>query len=121
MGATTLLRTAIWVLLATFAAAAIAPSILDTHTATLLCIYALLALSLGFIWGFGGILCFGQAAFFGLGGYAYALAALNFNGPWAAFFIAILVPLVFAAALGAILFYGRLTDVYRPSLPLSSL
>ena len=33
---------------------------------------AMLALSMGFIWGFGGILCFGQSAFFGIGGYAYA-------------------------------------------------
>jgi ABC-type branched-subunit amino acid transport system permease subunit len=27
---------------------------------------AVLALSLGFIWGYGGILCFGQTCFFGL-------------------------------------------------------
>src|SRR3546814_7313172 len=30
-------------------------------------VYAILALSLVFIWGYGGTLCFGQAAFFGLG------------------------------------------------------
>ena len=32
---------------------------------------AVLALSLGLIWGYGGILCFGQTTFFGLGAYAY--------------------------------------------------
>ena len=31
--------------------------------------FAILALSLAFIWGFGGVFSFGQAAFFGLGGY----------------------------------------------------
>jgi len=45
--------------------------------ATVYIAMAVLALSLALVWGFGGILCFGQAAFFGLGGYAYAVAALN--------------------------------------------
>ena len=35
--------------------------------------YAILALSLDLIWGFGGILCLGQAAFFALGGYAMGM------------------------------------------------
>ena len=50
---------------------------------------AILALSLALIWGFGGILCFGQAAFFGLGGYAYAVAAINFGDTTAAVPIAL--------------------------------
>ena len=37
----------------------------------------ILALSLGFVWGYGGILCFGQSAFFGLGAYTYAVTAIN--------------------------------------------
>ena len=40
---------------------------------------AILALSLALVWGYGGILCFGQTAFFGLGAYAYAVAATNFG------------------------------------------
>jgi branched-chain amino acid transport system permease protein len=94
------------------ACATIVPLFIDVQTATSLAVYALLALSLGFIWGFGGILCFGQAAFFGLGAYAYALAALNFDGPWMAFLVAIIVPALFAAGIGALMFYGRLSDVY---------
>ena len=43
------------------------PSLIGTYTPTVLAIYAMLGLSLGLVWGFGGILCFGQAAFFGLG------------------------------------------------------
>jgi len=44
---------------------------------TVYMIMAVLALSLALIWGFGGILCFGQSAFFGLGAYTYAIAMFN--------------------------------------------
>lgn len=73
---------------------------------------ALFALSLALVWGFGGILCFGQAAFFGLGAYAYAIAAINFGDTTFAWPMAILVPAAFAAGLGYFMFYGRLSDVY---------
>ncbi|MEM7254635.1 MAG: branched-chain amino acid ABC transporter permease [Pseudomonadota bacterium] len=88
------------------------PAAVDVSTLTLLVIYALLAVSLGFIWGFGGILCFGQAAFFGLGAYSFAIGAINFGAAWPAFFVAIAVPALFAFIFGAMLFYGRLNDVY---------
>ncbi len=97
---------------------ALLPLLVDTFTLTVLCIYALLGLSLGFIWGFGGILCFGQAAFFGLGAYAYAISAINFGTPWAPFFIAIIIPAIIAAAFGGMLFFGRLNDVYLAVLTL---
>ncbi len=97
---------------------ALLPLGVDTFTLTVLCIYALLGLSLGFIWGFGGILCFGQAAFFGLGAYAYAIAAINFGTPWAPFFIAIIFPALIAAVFGGMLFFGRLNDVYLAVLTL---
>jgi urea transport system permease protein len=57
----------------------ILPMMISTYTLSVLVIYAMLGLSLGLIWGFGGILCFGQAAFFGLGAYTYAIAAINFG------------------------------------------
>ncbi|HEY1979559.1 MAG TPA: branched-chain amino acid ABC transporter permease, partial [Xanthobacteraceae bacterium] len=56
------------------------PLALDTYTLlqfTLYAIFSILALSLAFIWGYGGILCFGHSAFFGLGAYAYAVAVIN--------------------------------------------
>ena len=34
---------------------------------------------MSFLWGYVGILSFGQTAFFGLGGYAYAVLALNLD------------------------------------------
>ena len=71
-------------LLAAIVAAALAiwllPQVLELFAlinATVYVALAVLALSLALIWGFGGILCFGQTAFFGLGGYAYAVAAIN--------------------------------------------
>lgn len=80
--------------------------------ATVYAAMAVLALSLALVWGFGGILSFGQAAFFGLGGYAYAIAALNVADPWTAVPIALLVPTAAAATLGYVMFYGRISDVY---------
>ncbi len=91
---------------------AILPLLSDYYTLTLLTVYGVLALSLGLIWGYGGILCFGQAAFFGVGAYTFAIAALNFDAVWLAFFLAIIIPALFAGVLGALMFYGRLEDVY---------
>ena len=83
-----------------------------TYTPTVLVIYGMLALSLGLVWGFGGILCFGQAAFFGLGAYAYAVGAVNAGESTLPMIAAVLVPSAFAAVLGAMMFHGRLGDVY---------
>jgi len=88
------------------------PMMISTYTLTVLVIYGMLGLSLGLIWGFGGILCFGQAAFFGLGAYTYAIAAINIGESTIPMILAVLVPAAFAALLGAVMFYGRLTDVY---------
>ncbi len=88
------------------------PLIVSTYTLTVLAIYGMLGLSLGLIWGFCGILCFGQAAFFGLGAYAYAIFAINIGESTFPMFLSVLVPAVFAMLLGAMMFYGRLGDVY---------
>ena len=81
---------------------------------------AVLALSLGLVWGFGGILCFGQTAFFGLGGYTYAVAAINFADTTWAVPLALLVPTLAAAALGYLMFYGRISDVYMGVITLTT-
>ena len=79
---------------------------------TVYMIMAVLALSLALIWGFGGILCFGQSAFFGLGAYTYAIAMINIGESTAPLILAILIPAAFAALLGYFMFYGRISDVY---------
>ncbi|MFE3837155.1 ABC transporter permease subunit [Pseudogemmobacter sonorensis] len=80
--------------------------------ATTWMVMAIFTLSLCLTWGVGGILCFGQGAFLGLGAYAYAIAAINLGDSGLAALIGLAVPALFAAMLGYFLFYGRLSDVY---------
>jgi ABC-type branched-subunit amino acid transport system permease subunit len=79
---------------------------------TVYMIMAILALSLALVWGYGGILCFGQSAFFGLGAYTYAIAMFNIGESTIPFLMAIALPAAFAALLGYFIFYGRISDVY---------
>ena len=98
------------------------PLVVDQFGLLQLTVFAamcILALSLGFVWGYGGILCFGQSAFFGLGAYTYAVTAINAGESTLAALLAIVVPAVFAALLGYFMFYGRLSDVYLGVITLS--
>jgi branched-chain amino acid transport system permease protein len=79
---------------------------------TVYMVMAILALSLALIWGYGGILCFGQSAFFGLGAYTYAIAMFNIGESTIPLLLAIILPAAFAALLGYFMFYGRISDVY---------
>jgi urea ABC transporter permease protein UrtC len=91
------------------------PFVLDLYTLlqiTLYIIFAILALSLAFIWGYGGILCFGHSVFFGLGAYAYAVSVINIGESTLPFLIALALPALFAACLGYFMFYARISDVY---------
>lgn len=94
---------------------AILPGVLDlflVYQYTLYIVLGIFAISLAYIWGYGGILCFGQASFFGLGGYTFAVAAINMGDTTVPFALAIVLPAMFAAAFGYFMFYGRLSDVY---------
>ena len=98
------------------------PSFIDDYTLIQVTIYlvmSMLAVSLGFIWGFSGILCFGQAAFFGLGAYSYAIAAINFGDSTVPFLLSIVIPALFALLLGYVIFFGRLSDVYMGVITLT--
>lgn len=75
-------------------------------------IFAMLALSMGFLWGYGGMLSFGQTAFFGLGGYSYAVYSLNFGDTTSAMLLAVALPMLFASILGYFMIYGRISDIY---------
>src|SRR5258708_17069764 len=91
------------------------PFVLDLYTLlqiTLYVIFAILALSLAFICGYGGILCFGHSAFFGLGAYASAVSVINIGDSTVPFLIAMALPALFAAGLGYFMFYARISDVY---------
>ncbi len=86
---------------------------------TLFIAMAVLALSLAFVWGSGGILCFGQSAFFGLGAYAYAVAAINFGESTGAILLAVFLPMLLALVLGYFMFWGRVSDVYLAVITLA--
>ena len=86
---------------------------------TLFIAMAILALSLALVWGCGGILCFGQSAFFGLGAYSYAVAAINIGESTFPILIAIAAPMLLAAVLGYFVFWGRVSDIYLAVITLA--
>lgn len=91
------------------------PRVFELFTVINATIYAsmgILTLSLALVWGYCGVICFGQTAFFGLGGYTYAVAVINFGDSTPAILLALLLPTSFAALLGYFLFWGRVADVY---------
>lgn len=100
-----------WFLLAS-AVLVLLPLVSETNTPTLLLIWALFALSLGMMWGYAGLLSFGHSAYFGLGAYAYAIAVVNIGESTVPLLLAMLVPAMVAAVIGAMMFYGRISDVY---------
>jgi len=78
-------------------------------------VYAILALSLSFVWGYSGVLSFGQVVFFGFGGYTFGIVTLNFDstiGIMAAIPIAVAIATLVAFGLGYFMFYGRVTGVF---------
>ncbi len=91
------------------------PRLVDEYSLLQITVYVvmgMLGVSLGFIWGFGGILCFGQSAFFGLGAYVYAVAVINIGDSTLPFLLSIALPAALAAALGYFMFYSHISDVY---------
>jgi branched-chain amino acid transport system permease protein len=91
---------------------------------TLYVVYGLLALSLTLVWGKAGIFSFGQAAFFGIGGYAYGVVAINLIDATGESLTALLagtvVGAMFAAILGYFMFYGGVTNVYIAIITLAT-
>jgi ABC-type branched-subunit amino acid transport system permease subunit len=94
----------------------------QTITASNIVISSILAMSLCLIWGYGGILSLGQAAFYGIGGYAYGIVGMNLIREHGNTDIAVLAgiaaPAAFAALLGGLMFYSRLKGVYVAILTL---
>jgi branched-chain amino acid transport system permease protein len=90
-----------------------APLVLDAYTINVLTrslLYAMLALTLDVVWGYAGILSYGQSAFFAIGAYALGLTSthLGFTGGLAATaFVGGLAAAAAAAALTGWLAFGR--------------
>jgi urea transport system permease protein len=99
--------------------------------------YAIVAVGLDLIWGYGGMMSLGQGLFFGLGAYAIAMYMKlesgagklpdfmiwsgmkelpwfwqPFASPWFAMAMVIIVPVVLASILGFFVFRSRIQGVY---------
>ncbi len=79
------------------------PLVADSYTVgniAYLLLWVFMALGLALMWGYGGMLSFGQTLFFGIAGYSYGVLSINFGGGAATF--AALAGAVALAALGAL-------------------
>ena len=79
-------------------------------------IYAMLAITVDLLWGYTGILTFGQAAFFGVGAYATAMV-LTYVGASPALLAlalaaAVIIPLILGLAVGWLSFYQGSSPLY---------
>ena len=78
--------------------------------------WSFISLGLAVIWGMGGVLSFGQTAFFGLAGYSFSVISINFLGTtgvgiWSPI-LALLITGLFGLIVGYFLFYGGIYDVF---------
>ncbi|SEP70211.1 ABC transporter permease subunit [Natrinema salaciae] len=76
---------------------------------------AFLAVSLTVVWGYCGVLSFGQVAFFGIAAYTFGIIGVNVStaaGITAAVVGAVAAGTLFALVLGYFMFYGGVSDVY---------
>src|SRR5258708_33043570 len=105
--------------LAVFLAALLSTIVADGYTVGNLAyfgVWVFMALGLSLIWGYGGMLSFGQTAFFGLAGYSYGVIAINlgqnYGYPVLALFCALVITAVLALVLRYFMIYGRITPVF---------
>ena len=85
-------------------------------------IYAMLAITVDLLWGYTGVLTFGQAAFFGVGAYSTAMVLTHVGASPGLFVVAlvaaVLVPLVLGLAVGWLSFNHGSTPLYATVISL---
>jgi ABC-type uncharacterized transport system ATPase subunit/ABC-type branched-subunit amino acid transport system permease subunit len=99
------LRSVVGLAIIALAAVGAAPFVLDIYTVNILVrslLYACVALTVDILWGYTGILTFGQSAFFGLGAYACGLAFTHLGLTPGIAALAFIGGLVIAAATAAL-------------------
>ncbi len=86
-------------------------------------IWIFMALGLSLIWGYTGMLSFGQTAFFGLAGYGYGVISINLGSAYGLTFFALVSAVLLAALLalllGYFMIYGRIDGVFFGIVTLS--
>jgi len=104
-----------WVgFLVAVAALIVYPVFGDGSQLSLFMVLALLGLSLSVVWGYSGVLSFGQVVFFGVGAYTFGVVSINFTTPGGitgAVIAGVLLGGLSAAILGYFMFYGGVRDV----------
>jgi branched-chain amino acid transport system permease protein len=102
------------------------PFVLDTYVVNTLIRafhYALVALTVDILWGYAGILTFGQAAFFGIGAYAAALVFTHVGFSPATIALAVALALAVPALVGLLVgwlsFYPGSTPLYASVISLA--
>ena len=70
---------------------------------TRIVIWSIAAVSLNMILGYGGLVSFGHAAFFGIGGYGVGLSLYSWGSSWTAIGTGLLVALVTGVALALVI------------------
>lgn len=78
-------------------------------------IWIFMALGLSLIWGYGGMLTFGQTFFFGIAGYGYGVLAIIMGGGTttiAALILSVLIAAFAAAVLGYFMIWGRISGMF---------
>lgn len=113
------------VALATLVFVACMPSLLDTYLLNILIrafCFALVALTVDMLWGYSGILTFGQSAFFGIGAYAVGLVfthmGFSTGTAWLALALAVAAALLVALLVGWLSFYQGATPLYASVISL---
>lgn len=78
-------------------------------------LFGVLALTLCLLWGFGGMVSFGQGAFFAIGAYALGITLQHLGGvagPWLGLLLATVVAAAIAGTIGYFLFSANVRDSY---------
>ena len=99
------------------------PAIGDAGDLSLFLVLALLGLSLSVVWGYAGVLSFGQVVFFGVGGYTFGVVSINHatpSGITAALVLGVVGGALVAALMGYFMFYGGVRNVYVTIITLVS-
>jgi branched-chain amino acid transport system permease protein len=88
----------------------------DVGNSAYFAIWIFMALGLSLMWGYAGIMSFGQTAFFGMAGYGYGVIAINIGATGGLTLVALLCAIflaaVFAGTLGYFMIYGRVGGVF---------
>jgi urea transport system permease protein len=86
-------------------------------------IWVFMALGLCLMWGYGGMLSFGQTFFFGIGGYAYGVLSVDLGNAHGMalgnFVMAVVLAGLTAVILGYLMIYGRINGVFFGIVTLS--